>query len=539
MEPISIDLHQRYLVPFHPKLVPHAFTDVVIIGAGIAGIRAALEVDPRLQVVLITKDKLPQSNSAYAQGGIAGVMDPTDSIADHVADTMAAGKGMCDETVVQSVVEEAPARIQDLIDYGAHFDLEDGEIALTKEGGHSHARIAHALGDATGKEIMRALREKVRQASNVQIWESTFTIDLLTYEEECRGAIVWNPRHGKTLVWAKQTILATGGAGCLYRETTNPDIATADGHAMAFRAGAELRDMEFVQFHPTVLYIPGSTRHLISEAVRGEGAYLRDCHGKRFMPDYDSQEELAPRDVVSRSITQQMALTNHPCVYLDLSHIERERVQERFPHISKVCDDFGLDLAKDLIPVRPGAHYMIGGLTVNEVGQTTLPNLWAAGEATSTGLHGGNRLGSNSLLEGLVFGRHAGQGVSAAALKEEDRFAAPYLEAMPPDHHPEEDELNIVDLRNSLSSIMWRLVGIERDEEGLQEAQRQVEFWTRYVSHHVFDSPEGWELQNLMLAARLVITAASERKESRGVHNRSDFPETDADQERHIRLLAK
>ena len=267
------------------------------------------------------------------------------------------------------------------------------------------------LGDATGKEVMRAMLERVRDRENLQVWESTFTIDLLTHEGECCGALVWNPKHGKTLIWAKQVIMATGGAGCLYRETTNPEIATADGHAIAARAGAALRDMEFMQFHPTVLYIAGSSRHLISEAVRGEGAYLKDSRGYRFMGDYHADLELAPRDDVSRAITDQMEKTRHPCVYLDVSHLSEELIQKRFPHIRKVCAEFGLELPHDQIPVRPGAHYMLGGVTVDDFGQSSLPGLWAAGEVTATGLHGANRLGSNSLLEGLVFGRRAGWGL--------------------------------------------------------------------------------------------------------------------------------
>ncbi len=279
MAVLHLNPRRRYLVQFHPKRVPHMFVDVLVIGGGIAGTRAALVIDQSLETVVITKDALAQSNSTYAQGGIAGVLDPMDDFAHHVADTIAAGKGLCDENVVRQVVEDAPQQIRDLISIGTEFDEEDGEIALTQEGGHSHRRIVHALGDATGKEVMRAMLAELRNRENVQIWEQTFTIDLLTLEGRCKGAIVWNPRHGKTIVWAKETILATGGAGRLYRETTNPEIATGDGHAIAFRAGAEVRDMEFMQFHPTVLYIAGSSRHLITEAVRGEGAYLRDSAG--------------------------------------------------------------------------------------------------------------------------------------------------------------------------------------------------------------------------------------------------------------------
>jgi L-aspartate oxidase len=526
MSHLTLTPKHRYLVRFDPKRIPHMFADVLVIGAGIAGVRAALEVDPRLRVVVVTKDKIDLSNSAWAQGGIAGVLDPSDRIEDHAADTINAGDGLCDEVIVNEVVEAAPELIRELATFGAVFDHVNGQIALTLEGGHSHPRVAHALGDATGKEVMRALIDRVRGVSSVELWEQTFTIDLLTQEGVCRGALVWNEHHGKTFVWAKQTILATGGAGRLYRETTNPDIATGDGHAFAFRAGAELRDMEMIQFHPTVLYIAGSSRHLISEAVRGEGAYLVDARGARFMAEYDERGELAPRDVVSRAITSQMEKTQHPCVYLDLRHIPPGKIAERFPNIGQLCREFGLDLAHDLIPVRPGAHYMIGGLTIDEVGRTTLPALWAAGEVTASGLHGANRLASNSLLEGLYFGRHCGRHASAEALQMSDDFRILPLTSDWQEDHAEEDDLNLVDVRNSLSSIMWRNVGIRRDAPGLDQARRQVDFWDRYVSAREFNSVEGWELQNMLLAARLIITTAAERKESRGVHYRSDFPET-------------
>ena len=551
MPPQIVLPKRRYLVRFNPKRVPHLFTDVLVIGAGITGIRAALAIDPKLNVVLATKDRIKESNSSYAQGGIAGVFDPVDDFANHVADTLAAGKGLCNRAIVETVVREAPARIRELVSMGAHFDQADGEIALTQEGGHSHRRVVHALGDATGKEVMRALIEQIRSAPQVDIWENTFTIDLLTHDGECRGALVWNASHGKTFVWAKQTILATGGAGRLYRETTNPEIATADGHAMAFRAGCELRDMEFMQFHPTVLYIAGSSRHLISEAARGEGGILRDCTGHRFMPDYDPAAELAPRDIVSRSITRQMEKTRHHCVYLDLTHLPKSLVLERFPHIRQVCTQFGLDLLRDQIPVRPGAHYMIGGITVDDEARTSLPRLWAAGEVTSSGLHGANRLASNSLLEGLVFGLRAGINASAAANGESDQFTALALKTDPKQLLPiegtfaegddplESSSLKLDDLLNSLNSEMWRNVGIERNAIDLESALRQIEFWDRYVGPHEFAITKGWELQNLLLVARLMVIAAMTRKESRGTHYRSDFPETDPNQAGHIRLLAR
>lgn len=538
MTPLAIPCRRRYLVSFDPKRVPHFFTDVLVIGGGIAGSRAALEIDERLNVVVLTKDQLVQSNSAYAQGGIAGVLDPLDEFSRHAADTIAAGKGMCDRDVVDMVIRDAPDRIRELVGYGANFDTTDGEMDLTKEGGHSHPRVAHALGDATGKEVMRAMLDKVRNRKNVDVWESTFTVDLLTAGGACRGALVWNANHGKTFLWAKQTILATGGAGALYRETTNPSIATADGHAITFRAGVELRDMEFLQFHPTVLYIAGSSRHLITEAVRGEGAYLLDATGYRFMQDYSEAMELAPRDIVSQSITQQMQKTKHPCVYLDLTHIERERIAQRFPHIGRVCAEFGIDISRDRIPVRPGAHYMIGGVTVDERGSTTLPGLWAAGEATSSGLHGANRLGSNSLLEGLVFGLQSGRGASEAALDDPDSFAPPTLTSDPPESTHEEEELDLADVRNSLTSLMWRNVGIRRDHDGLTSAARQVEFWSRYVLSREFNHPSGWELQNMITVANLMIAAALARTESRGVHFRSDYPETSEEYASRISVVS-
>ena len=539
MSAIKYSPRRRYLSRFQPKRSQHTFADVLVIGAGIAGIRAALGIDPKLQTILITKDVLAQSNSAYAQGGIAGVLDPLDDFENHAADTIAAGKGLCDREVVDTVVRDAPTCIRELIDYGAEFDKEDGEIALTREGGHSHRRVVHALGDATGKEVMRALIECIRSHPSRRVWEQTFTIDLLTFEGKCCGAVVWSQRHGKTFIWSKQTVLATGGAGRLFRETTNPEIATADGHAIAFRAGAELRDMEFMQFHPTVLYIAGSSRHLISEAVRGEGAYLRDSNGVRFMTSIDPKAELAPRDIVSRAITNQMLETKHPCVYLDLTHLKPSFIRVRFPHINRVCSDFGLDITRDLIPVRPGAHYMIGGVTVDDQGKTSLPGLWAAGEVASSGLHGANRLASNSLLEGLVYGRNAGHGASAAAADMPDDFQVPpFVSDWKPGKHDDE-ELNLVDMGNSLNSLMWRNVKIQREADGLTSAARQIEFWDRYVSSREFFQPEGWELQNLLLVGQLMVASADERKESRGVHWRSDYPETDEQQAKHISVAVE
>lgn len=515
----------RYLVQYSPKQTPHLFTDILIIGAGIAGLRAALEVPAGLDVLVVTKDKIQQSSSSYAQGGIAGVLSPEDTFENHIEDTLKAGGGLCTQDIVEMVVREAPGQISTLIDWGTHFDEEQGQLALTREGGHSHRRIVHALGDATGFEVMRAIIERAKNTPNIALWDDTFILDLLTHQGRCVGALLWRPGQGKLLIWAKQTILASGGAGMVYRETTNPPVATGDGMAAAYRAGAELRDMEFMQFHPTVLYVAGSSRFLISEAVRGEGAYLRDKNMDRFMPKVDPRAELAPRDVVAQAIVRQMEKTKHPNVYLDLRHLDAAQVRRRFPGIDKVCRGFGLDITTDLIPIRPGAHYMIGGVTVDAQGKTTLPGLWAAGEVTSSGLHGANRLASNSLLEGLVFGTECGRGAAEAALRIADTFTAlPLANRFEPET---EGALDVADLTNSLRSLMVRSMGIIREQDGLEQALHDVAFWCRYVLPREFDSRPGWELQNLLTIARLMIHAALERKESRGVHFRSDFPAPD------------
>ncbi|MBX9585313.1 MAG: L-aspartate oxidase, partial [Gemmataceae bacterium] len=405
----------RYLVGFDARQTFHRFTDVLVVGAGIAGLRAALAVPPDRNVLVVTKDRATESSSSYAQGGLAGVRSPEDTFENHVEDTLVAGDGLCDRDIVDMVVREAPAEIDQLVAWGTRFDHENGELALTREGGHSHRRIVHALGDATGFEVMRAMIATARAAPNLTLWDDTFTVDLLTHDGACVGALVWHPTFGKLTVWAKQVVLAAGGCGMVYRETTNPPVATGDGMAAAYRAGAELRDMEFMQFHPTVLYVAGSARSLVSEAVRGEGAYLRDVTGERFMPAEDPRAELAPRDVVARAIFRTMERTQHPNVYLDLSHLDPDMVRRRFPGIAKACRAFGLDITADRIPVRPGAHYMVGGVTVDAEGRTTLPGLWAAGEVSSSGLHGANRLASNSLIEGLVYGARCGRGAGAAA----------------------------------------------------------------------------------------------------------------------------
>ncbi len=516
----------RYLIPVEPKRMGHYFTDVLIIGGGLAGLRAAHEIDPGLRTIVLTKDKVQESNSAYAQGGIASVWDPEDRFDNHIQDTLVAGCELCDLPTVEMVVREAPLRVAELMQWGTQFDRLDGQLVLGREGGHSHQRIIHALGDATGKEIMRAMIAHTRSLPNIELVEEAYTIDLITYEGRCRGALVSIKQGAPVMIWAKETILCAGGCGQVFRESTNPKVATGDGHAIAFRAGALMRDMEFMQFHPTVLYIAGSSRTLITEAIRGEGAFLIDANGYRFMKDYDARLELAPRDVVSKSIVSQMEKTQSPCVYLTLAHLDAEHVRKRFPGIAKVCEGFGLDIAKDAIPVRPGAHYMIGGAYVDEQARTTLPGLWGAGEVTSSGLHGANRLASNSLLEGLVYGAIAGRNASAAALEDKSQS----LRVLPVTYHQRDGSggwIDVADIRNSVRALMWRSVGVQRRQERLEEAVQDVHRYASYVLSHGMHDVESWELQNMLTVGLMMTHAALARQESRGVHLRMDFPVTD------------
>lgn len=514
----------RYLAPFDPKTTSHLFTDVLIIGGGLAGLRAVLAIDPKLHVTVLTKGEIDLSNSSWAQGGIAGVLDADDRFQSHVDDTLIAGGALCDTQVVQTVVEQAPQRIHELIEWGTQFDRTETGLNLGREGGHSHHRIVHALGDSTGREVMRAVIGQAAARPLTRIIEKSFTIDLLTDDSGCVGAIA-ESRGQLYMIWARETILCTGGTGQVFRETTNPSIATGDGHAMAWRAGVKLRDMEFMQFHPTVLYIAGGGRSLITEAVRGEGAYLTDREGRRFMPEYDPRAELAPRDIVSQAIETQIARSRDTCVYLDLSHLDPTLVRERFPGMTSVCARFNIDVTKDKIPVRPGAHYMIGGVQVDDHGRTSMPHLWAAGEVTSSGLHGANRLASNSLLEGLVYGAITGEGASAAASGQSGRLTVPDLSN--PKLKNGQFPLDVADIHNSLRSLMWRSAGVRRSQEGLQEASEQIHRWINYTEQHQFSESAGWELQNLLQVSWAIVQAANLREESRGVHFRSDFPNLD------------
>jgi L-aspartate oxidase len=515
---------RRYLVPVNTTSTQQLFTDCLVIGAGIAGLRAALEAAEHCNVTLVCKGTFSDSNTWNAQGGIASVLDKADSFESHIADTMKTGGGLADKAVVERVVKEGPALIRQLADWGTAFDRVNGQIDITLEGGHSHPRVVHSHGDSTGRGIAESLGQKIRQHEAINVLESFYTIDLLTDENhECIGAIGLRPGGNLQIIWAGATILATGGAGRLYRETTNPECATADGLAMAWRAGAILRDMEFMQFHPTTLYIAGASRALVTETLRGEGAILRDSHHEPFMAEYDPAGELAPRDVVSRAILDRMLKSGATHVYLDIRHFDKAHFQKRFPLISELCESFDIDISKDLIPVRPSAHYMIGGVKTDANAATNIPRLFACGEVASTGLHGANRLGSNSLLEGLVFGKIAGQ--SSISIINGGRAEHHRLQIdVPPS---DRSRLDAEDIRNSLRALMWRNVGITRQETPLAEAAEIIAFWQRYVMDKVFTSAFGWECQNMLTVAGLMAHAAKERKESRGVHYRQDYPDRD------------
>ena len=530
-------LQRRHLLSFDSRDIGHIFTDVLVIGAGAAGLRAGIAASESSQVLVITKGTVTQSNTYEAQGGIAAVTDPADTVESHVADTIACAAGIGDEEVIRRVIGAAPETIREMIDWGLAVDRDGGRPALGREGGHSADRIIHAHGDATGKHLAETLIAKARSCRNVKIFEDCFAVDLLTEEADgsVLGAVTFHPRYGLQMIWARQTVLAAGAAGVLWRETTNPAGATADAVALAFRAGAEMADMEMMQFHPTTLYVAGATRALISEAVRGEGAFLLDRNAERFMDRYHEQGELASRDIVSRAITAEMARTGSTHVYLDVRHIGAKRFRRRFPHIHQLCADFDIDVGTELIPVRPAAHYMIGGVKVGADGRTSLPGLWACGEAACSGLHGANRLASSSLLEALVFGKACGIAAAADAGQENARLTARRIvSANPPS---ERTELDLTDIRNSLRSVMWRNAGIVRSGPRLEETREIIGFWGRYVMDKEFFDPVGWEAQNMLTAALLVIECALRRTETRGVHYREDFPETDPAWARHQSLL--
>ncbi len=517
----------RYLVPFDLRRLPQYRFDVVVLGSGAAGSMAAIAAaEAGASVALISKAGLAESNSRYAQGGMAAVLASDDSFAVHVEDTLRVGCGLSERSVVERVVRGGPAAVERLCELGAAFDREaDGALSLSKEGGHSFHRIVHAQGTATGEEIQSTLRQAVLRHPNVVTFENHFAIDLLSEgDQRVIGALCHTARGERVAFIAAQVILATGGAGQLYRETTNPAIATADGVAMGTRAGAVVRDIEFIQFHPTCLYIAGAARVLISEVLRGAGGVLRDRHGVRFMPEHHPDAELAPRDVVSRAVFERMVETEDTSVYLDLSDLDRDP-HEAFPGISRICRFFGIDIAHDPIPVRPGCHYQVGGLWVDARGRTSLPGLWAVGECASSGLHGANRMGSNSLLEAVVLGQATGEAAALEGGTAPAEARVPLARADGPTAPPV--RVNITDLTYSLKFLLWRELGVERTEGGIADAILKLRFWRRAVRELPLEGAPGWELANMLTVASLIALGAQARTESRGVHFRTDHPQAE------------
>lgn len=507
--------------------------DYIIIGSGIAGVYTALLAAQHGSVLVLTKAALEESNTRYAQGGIAAAIAPGDSPALHLEDTLIAGAGLCDLAAVKVLTEEAPARIRDLFSYGVPFDRHGGEIALGLEGAHSARRILHAGGDATGFHIEAALCAALR-ATHTQVIEGAFVTEIAV--EHGRASGVWAMHAGGALQFyaGRQIILASGGAGQLYTYTTNPTVATGDGMALAYRAGAELADLEFYQFHPTALRLPDMPTFLISEAVRGEGAYLRNSEGERFMPRYDERNELAPRDIVSRAIASEMRRTGGQ-VFLDLRHLDAAAAMAHFPTIAAFCAQAGLDIITDLLPVAPAAHYMMGGVRTNIWGETTLPGLYACGEVACTGVHGANRLASNSLLEGLVFGgRIVQRTLEKAAVWPEQMPTAPGFAAdlaLPPLAVIKQAIIRPPTLAD-VQALMWQYIGLERSATGLGTAVAMLNEWQAALldPHTIADH----ELRNLVLLGLLMAQAARVREESRGGHFRSDMPTSEAIWRRRI-----
>ena len=515
---------QRYLTEFHAREIPHQFADVVVVGTGVAGLRAAIEAAKYGSVLLLSKQSCEETSTAYAQGGIAAVLDAADSVDQHVDDTIRAGCGLCDPKVARAIVSAGPDRIRELLEWGAQFDQDHGHIAFAREGGHSRARILHADGDSTGLELMSTLIRTARSQPKIAWRDNCFAIDLLAEDDTCLGVMAHDLK-GFFIARSHKVILAAGGAGRVYRETTNPPIATGDGIAMAYRAGADIENIEFVQFHPTTLYLAGASRALISEAVRGEGGRLVNKSGRAFMKDYHLAADLAPRDVVSRAILQEMDKTGDTNVYLDLSHMDRESVYRRFPRIKKLCEACHLDISRHPIPVRPSAHFMMGGVKADINGRTNIKNLYAVGETACNGFHGANRLGSNSLLEGIVMGCHTGALAGDTASKRKTPLKPVSIDS--PALASPAGELDLADLENSLRSLMWRVGGIVREGKSLEAGLERVRFWQSYVLNRRFNESSAWELQNMLTVAELILRAALIREESRGAHYRKDFPETD------------
>lgn len=497
-------------------------TEFLVIGSGVAGLRAAMELSRHGRVLILTKGNPLESSSSYAQGGVAVAMSEEDDVSIHLHDTLKAGHGLCRKEAVQALVEEGPARIQELIDWGAAFDKVGEQFAFAREAAHSRSRILRARGDATGNEMVRVLMAHARRCKKIGWLDHHFTVDVVVVDGVCRGVLVIDEELGtRAVIPAHAVLLATGGAGQVYARTTNPTNATGDGMAMAHRAGAVLRDMEFVQFHPTSLYLPSSPPFLLSEAIRGEGGQLRNIKGELFMHRYHPAGALAPRDIVARAIWAEMAATRSRHVYLDLTHLGAGFVKQRFPTIYATCLRYDIDITEEWVPVSPSAHYMMGGVEADLSGATTLPGLFAAGEVAFSGVHGANRLASNSLLEGLVFGKRAADSAIQFA---ESRRTTPLLPSVRelsggPLGRLEDAEK----LRNSLRRLMWGKVGLIRTRDSLVSAVAQLSRWERLVDRP-FRLRRDLEVKNLVQVARCVAEAALWRENSVGAHYRADFP---------------
>lgn len=508
----------RYLVNFDTAELEQDEVPYLVIGSGVAGLYAACAAARAGErVAVITKGTVDDTTTAHAQGGVAAAIGAEDDPAYHLADTLAAGAGLADEEAVRVLVAAAPARISDLLSIGAQFDRANGVLDLGREGAHSRNRVVHAGGDATGAEIQRALTAWISGHTLIDLYERHYLVDLLVREKVCYGALVLDGERQRLRVfWARAVVLATGGAAQTFRHNTNPRVATGDGMAAAYRAGADLMDMEFVQFHPTVFKQPGGEPFLISERLRGEGAILRNYREERFMPRYHERGELAPRDVVTRAILEEMRQSDAPCVYIDARHIPAERLRKRFPKITGTLVGYGFDITKDLIPVTPAAHYFMGGVRTDLCGRTTIEGLYACGEVACTGVHGANRLASNSLLEGLVF---AGRVVESTRGKLEGRGRPRFCcdELLPP------ADYDAAALRIALQETMDEGAGPVRTPAGLSSVLAFCEDW-QWLRRHAAATPAEMEVRNMLEIGHLVAEAALARTESRGAHYRVDFP---------------
>ena len=497
--------------------------DFLVIGSGVAGLRAAIELSQKGRVLVLTKGHPLQSSSIHAQGGVAVAMSEEDDVSIHLTDTLKAGHGLCRKEAVRVLVEEGPERIQELIKWGAKFDKAGGKFAFAREAAHSRSRILRARGDATGNEMVRALIAQVNRQKDVQRVDHHFTVDLAIDGGRCCGAVVLDEISGRQFVLpAHAVVLSTGGAGQIFARTTNPPNATGDGIAMALRAGAVLQDMEFIQFHPTALYLPSSPPFLLSEAMRGEGGQLRNNKGEVFMHRYHPMGALAPRDIVSRAIWVEMAATKARHVYLDVTHLGADFVKRRFPTIYATCLRYDIDITEEWIPVSPSAHYMMGGVWTDVNGATTVPGLFAAGEVACSGVHGANRLASNSLLEGLVFGARAAEAAVAFASRHSVPLLSSYEAAIRPGQFGTLEDAE--KLRSSLRRTMWGQVGIIRSGESLIRACAQLSRWAQVVSQP-FANRAALEVKNMVQLAQCVAEAALWRENSVGAHYRSDFPQ--------------